>query len=186
MDNLIFSKIGSDFDGTLVSTYHLFLYYINNKLKTNYQPKDYDSYNFAEKLNGKDFEEEMIKIVTGTEEYLGKYKLYSGAKEFINSLKYPLTIITARKNGNPLLNCQGFLNSHFQGLRIIRENHFDKKNILKKLEIKVFFEDRKEIALDIAKQGITVFLKNQPYNQNVQGKRRLTWDNWKSVLLPNS
>ncbi len=29
-------------------------------------------------------------------------------------------------------------------------------------------------------------LYTQPYNQNVQGKRRLTWDNWKSVLLPNS
>jgi len=168
-------SIGCDIDGVLASIVPSILRFHNKKYGTVFRAEDVRGYSFADLWKvSKDEEMKRILSFYNCEEFV-KIPTVKGAVETVKqlSVKNKLVAITARPPSTKTIT-KTWLKEHF--LSSFENIYFTsdyfgkgskrKHEICKEQDIKFLIEDSLPTALECAKEGISVFLIDQPWNQS--------------------
>jgi len=132
-----------------------------------------------------DYPKELGALVRGIITSKGFYRnlpLMKGAKEAVNELKkyFDVFICTA-----PHLKSKYCISEKFEWIDENLGPEWTRKIVLTKektlIKGKYLIDDRPEIKSPYIPEWEHI-LYDQPYNRNIP-KRRLTWDNWREILL---
>ncbi|RLD16219.1 MAG: hypothetical protein DRI36_06005 [Caldiserica bacterium] len=179
-------RIGIDIDGVLTDTANVFLDYVYRIYGKRYTVSQITDYFFEEVLDLSIEEVNRIWEEIFRDNIWENLPPIDGAVEVVQELqrKYPIYIITAR----PEIALEGtkkwLENYGIKYEKLIIANLDTKVGFMRKENINLtyFIEDRWEFAVEFAKEGIFVFLLNQPWNikkGDFPGVRRV--NNWKEI-----
>ncbi len=187
-------RIGTDLDEIVIEWVRSYLKFFNKRYRKSVRFEDIKSYDLWKPLGIS--REEAFSLADEfyeTPEFKN-LQLVEGAKEGLMTLaeKNELFFITSRpryierQTSNFLKrNFDGILNENFDVFYSgdVFGNGKTKAEICEELRIEIFFEDRRESAVDVARKGIKVLLLDKPWNQygkcNDNVKRV---DDWNKIL----
>lgn len=126
----------------------------------------------------------LIEDITNSKGFYGNLPVVEGSKEALLELKalgHELYICTSPKLSNPYCIQEKFnwVKEHLGGEWIGRMIVTRDKTLVRG---DILIDDKPEIP-NSEKAVWEHILYTRPYNKTVTGKRRLTWENWKEVLL---
>jgi len=187
-------KIGIDIDEVVADFVAKFLEFHNLRTGRNFQKNDIRTYNLWEAgilLNSREEAVMAVRKFYDSKLY-DEIELVDGAKEGLERLAeaHKLVLITARA-GWAREKTEKFLERYFSRLKyeIVYSGDFypgnrgTKSEICNELGIRIYIEDNKDYALEIAEKGVIVFLFDRPWNQNHQEHSRvIRVKNWREIL----
>lgn len=180
--------IGIDFDDVLMDFTPGFLSFFFKRLGKTFVKEDVKVFHFWDTFGLS--KEEAVAICEEyylTEEHLGNPPL-AGSREALQKLSnFSLQVITARPSFTEEVTTS-WANNHFENM--IERFHFtnafksdqavSKGTLARDLGISYFIDDAPHNALDVASQGIPVFLVDTPWNKNMESHelvmRVTSWD----------
>ena len=185
------SEIGFDFDGVIADTAEAFI-------RLACTEHDYCSFSHEDITN---FELEnclqmprslVEQIFTDilTDSLASGLKPMPGAVESLEwfSRTGPVTIITARPIKEPVF---AWLDHYFTGpakqkIRVVATgDHNDKVQHIHRHGLKYFIDDRAETCIQLAKEDITPYVFNQPWNRNRHDLQTVAdWDAIRALVAP--
>lgn len=185
-------KISVDIDDVVAEFMKEYLKFYNEKKGTKFGLKDIINYHLWEMGMYKSKEENVIDVLEFQKSSsFDKICLSEGAKEGVKSLskKYQIYFITSRP-GEVEEKTRAFLNNHFpkNGFNILYSGEIyggklSKAEICKASGIPLIIEDNPDYALDCARNGITAFLLDKPWNKNCEKHENIIpVNNWKEIL----
>ncbi len=187
--------IAFDIDGVVADTMQIFVTLAHEKYGlTHFSKEDIYSYDLYECLHlEKDIIDDLIRL-TLSGEYTMRIPPVEGAPEVLAQLARttPLTFVTARIRPEPIAQ---WLFRILPGVPAERITVLAsgapeiKLDILNKLEIRYFVEDRVETCRQLKRAGIQPFLFVQPWNRDepADGLIRIqNWDQLKEWVLPSA
>jgi len=176
-------NIAIDLDGTVTSPYY-WLNFFNKTFNGGLTEKDCTEYDLTKLYNIDRCSWDNINTQY-IKEYLDCVDVREDAKEVLNDIKqyFNCYFITARQNTE-------YIKS--RTMDYLKENNFDdiplymmsshyKVEKAKELGVEIFIEDSPKNAIELANSGITVFLINTNYNQNVEHENIIRVDNWYEI-----
>ncbi len=160
-------KVGIDLDGTLAQSFELW-----EQLHPEFEIRHLVNDMWA-KPEVQDWYNEHHKTIRHL------YKPYPGARAVLEFIDNPI-VLTARPTTHDICPATAlWLEKRGINLEIIHE--VKKDLACKEHDITVHIEDSPAHALEVARVGIPVLLKDQPYNQDVEHENIIRFTHWLEV-----
>lgn len=178
-------KIGFDLDGCVIQFMPVMLDILKQRYGLSYTQEQVTSFTLEDCLGIT----EKIKedIVDRTIRGSMKCKPYEGAIEFINEYyrrsKHVVTFISGRRSEFRIVTFN-WLDQWFPHIpyELILAGKADKGQIAKNSGIHVFIEDYFDGVLDLARNGIFVFMPVRPWNRDVKLPNVISFHEWKDIM----
>ncbi|MFL6517128.1 MAG: 5' nucleotidase, NT5C type, partial [Bacillus sp. (in: firmicutes)] len=123
------------------------------------------------------------------EVYYNSCPIFPGAVELLQELEkqgHEIFYITARNQEHGERTKEWLLK---QGFPVHDDRFFcgmkdsEKVNIIKKLNLDYYFDDKPEILDTLSEEAVKVYMKDQSYNRHVSHPRIINWPEWKDIII---
>lgn len=178
MNNL---SICIDIDGTITSPYH-FISYLNEMYNKNVKDEDCTTVHWS-KLFDEDSETMIEKF---HERYMHSYEeaeVVENAKEIIQELSEDNDIyfVTARGEELKDITLRWLNKNELSNIKVYMLGSAYKIDKAKELKCDIFIEDNPLNAMQLAKEGIKVFLIETNYNKEIQHENIIKVKDWRHI-----
>lgn len=184
-------KFGFDIDDTLIDLRRYAFQLYNNKLQKNVGMDIFDTiqtveiheaFGLTSEQGGQMWKDSMQDI------YFNNCPSFEGAKEMLNALAqegHEIYYITSRPK-HFCTQTREWVKA--QGFPVVDERFYcgmqdsEKIDIIKKLELDVYVDDKPAVLNTLAGTSTKVIVKNQSYNQQVDYTRLFEWHEFRTIL----
>lgn len=170
-----------DIDGTLTSPYH-FIPYLNEMYNKNITEAECITYNW-ETLYDVDMDKLLERFHSDYMHSYGEAELVDGAKDVIMKLyeNHNIYFVTARSEVLAEVTTSWLNNNGFSNIDVHLLGSHYKIEKAKELQCNIFVEDSPSNALELASEGMTVFLIDTNYNKDVSHENIIRVNNWMEI-----
>lgn len=184
-------KFGFDIDDTLLNVREQAFHIYNKKLNKQISIEEFhriERLEIHEPFGMNDEQGNQMWKDTEEEIYFSNIQPFPGAIEFLHKLVedgHEIFYITARfkhlgertkewlkENGFPVKD-----DNFFWGMK-----DQEKINFIKRLELDYYFDDSPYVLQTLLEESTKVYIKDQPYNRDIQLPRFVDWDEFKQTL----
>jgi uncharacterized HAD superfamily protein len=170
-------NIAFDIDGCVIDLGPPLQYYMKSLYNVDWDPYAKRSYKIEESSGLS--KEEVLNCINKSIKSMTRQVIVRGSKRFIKKCESPILFVSNRWDEE---STKKFFNKNFSDIRykiIFTPN--SKVKVLLKNKVTHFVEDRLDLANEVGKVGITVYLFESCHNQGKTGKNVIRVKSWKEI-----